>query len=192
MRHQLVLAAVAATVFFVQLGGAHLWDVDEAIFSQTAREMYDRGDAVVPWFNGQLFAHKPPLLYWLQMAAYEMLGANEWAARLPSALFAVGSVLVTYRLGCLVFSPVAGFWAALILATNVSFAVIARAATPDSLLVFFSTLAIYVFVAGTAKARVASGQYNERNAPWAGQTRFEPTWATWTLTYAAMGCGVLV
>ena len=94
----------------------------------------------------------------------------------PLGIFAVASVLVTYRLGCLMFSPAAGFWAALILATNVSFAVIARAATPDSLLVFFSTLAVYAFVAGTAKARVASGQSNERNAPWAGQTQFELSW----------------
>ena len=57
---------------------------------------------------------------------------------------------------------------------------------------FFSTLAVYAFVAGTAKGRVASGQSNERNAPWAGQTRFEPSWTNWALTYAAMGCGVLV
>ena len=56
------------------VGRGHLWDVDEAIFSQTAREMYERGDAIVPVFNGQLFAHKPPLLYWLQMAAYEVVG----------------------------------------------------------------------------------------------------------------------
>ena len=72
-----------------------------------------------------------------------------------------------------------------------SFTVIARAATPDSFLVFFSTLAMLLFVAGTAKARVASGEPNERNAPWAGQTRFEPSWASCALIYAAMGCGVL-
>ena len=187
----LALVAIAAVAFFVNLGGAHLWDVDEAIFSQTAREMLDRGDAVVPYFNGQLFAHKPPLVYWLMMAAYWLLGTTEFAARLPSALFGVASVLLTYRLGKLTFSPRVGFWAALILAGNVSFALIARAATPDALLTFFCTLAVYAFVATTAKARIRSGEPNERNAPWAGQTRFEPSWFGWALIYAAMGLAVL-
>ena len=31
VRNQLVLAAVASLVFFISLGGAHLWDVDEAM-----------------------------------------------------------------------------------------------------------------------------------------------------------------
>src|SRR5690606_22312580 len=48
-----------------------------------------------------------------------------------------------------------------------------------------------LFVVGTAKARALSGKRNERNTPWAGQTRFEPTWAGWCLVYAAMGAGVL-
>src|SRR5262245_54243916 len=98
MRPQLVLAAIAAAMFFVNLGATHLWDVDEAIFSQTAREMFDRGDAVVPYFNGELFAHKPPLMFWMMMAGYELFGTTELAARFFSAVFGVGCVLVTYRL----------------------------------------------------------------------------------------------
>src|SRR5262249_42117891 len=47
------------------------------------------------------------------------------------------------------------------------------------------------FVSGTAKARAQSGEPNERNAPWAGQTRFEPSWLTWALCYGVMGLGVL-
>ncbi len=186
-----LLAKVAAIAFFTCLGGAHLWDVDEAIFSQTAREMFDRGDAVVPYFNGELFAHKPPLLYWLMMAAYRLLGTSELAARMPSALAGVACVLLTYRLGRLVFSPSVGLWAGLILASNISFALIARAATPDALLTLLSTLALYAFVAATAKARIRSGEPNERNAAWAGQTRFEPSWRGWMMIYAAMGLAVL-
>ena len=187
----LLLLAVATLAFFSFLGGAHLWDVDEAIFSQTAREMLERNDAVVPYFNGQVFAHKPPLLYWLMMGAYRLLGSNEFAARLPSALASVACVLLTCRLARLVFSPSVGLWAGLILAGNISFALIARAATPDALLTLFSTLAVYAFVAVTAKARIQSGGANERNAPWAGQTRFEPSWLGWALVYAAMALAVL-
>ncbi len=191
LRPQLLLAAIAGAMFFVNLGATHLWDVDEAIFSQAAKEMYERGDAVTPYFNGAVFPDKPAMMYWLMMSAYEVFGPTEFAARFWSAVFGVGSVLLTYRLGRLVFSPSVAFWSGLILATSMNFNVIARAATPDSFLTFFSTLAMLLFVSGTAKARALSGEPNERNTPWAGQTRFEPTWAGWCLIYAAMGAGVL-
>jgi 4-amino-4-deoxy-L-arabinose transferase-like glycosyltransferase len=59
VRSQLLLAAVAAVVFFTNLGGTHLWDVDEAIFSQAAKEMLERGEFIVPYFNGAVFPDKP-------------------------------------------------------------------------------------------------------------------------------------
>jgi 4-amino-4-deoxy-L-arabinose transferase-like glycosyltransferase len=191
LRHQALLAVIAAMLFFFNLGQAHLWDVDEAIFSQAAREMFERGDLVTPYFNGQVFPDKPALMYWLMIVGYEMFGPTEFAARFWSAVFGVGSVLLTYRLGRLMFSPQAGLWAGLALATNLNFAIIARAATPDSFLTFFTTLTLLVFVSGTAKARQQSGQANDRNAPWAGQTRFEPSWTCYALAYAVMGLGVL-
>jgi 4-amino-4-deoxy-L-arabinose transferase-like glycosyltransferase len=186
-----LLAAIAAIVFFINLGGAHLWDVDEAIFAQAAKEMLKRGDYVVPYFNGEVFHHKPALMYWLLIAGYQLFGTTEFAARFWPAVFGVGSVLLTWRLGRLMFSPTVGFWSGLILTGCIQFAVIARAATPDSFLVFFSTLAVLAFVSGTSTARIASGAANERNAPWSGQTAFEPRWRSWALAYAAMGLGVL-
>lgn len=190
-RHQMLLAVIAAALFFLNLGQAHLWDVDEAIFSQAAKEMFERGDYVTPYFNGQVFPDKPALMYWLMIGAYEIFGPTEFAARFWSAVFGIGSVLLTYRLGRLMFSPAVGFWAGLVLTTNLNFTVIARAATPDSFLTFFTALAVLVFVSGTAKARALSGDANERNAPWAGQTRFEPTWLCYVLLYAVMGLAVL-
>ncbi len=169
-RHQLLLAAIAGLMFFVNLGATHLWDVDEAIFSQAAREMYERGDLVTPYFNGEVFPDKPAMMYWLMASAYEVFGTTEFAARFWSAAFGVGSVLLVYRLGRLMFSPTVAFWAGLILATTLNFNIIARAATPDAFLTFFSALAMLVFVSATAKARTQSGEPNERNAPWAGQT----------------------
>ncbi|MEX0978013.1 MAG: glycosyltransferase family 39 protein, partial [Pirellulales bacterium] len=187
----MLLAAIAGLMFFVNLGATHLWDVDEAIFSQAAKEMHQRGDAVVPYFNGQVFPDKPALMYWAMISAYELFGPTEFAARFWSAVFGIGSVLLTYRLGRMLFSPGVALWSGVILATSLSFDVIARAATPDSFLVFFSTLAVLVFVAATAKAQPRCGEPNERNAPWAGQTRFEPSWTAYALVYAAMGLGVL-
>ena len=96
---QIVLALLAAAVFFFHLGSSHLWDVDEAIFSQAAAEMVQRGDYVVPYFNGELFPDKPALSYWLMASAYRVFGISELGARFWSALLSVGSVLLVYRLG---------------------------------------------------------------------------------------------
>ena len=65
VRHQLWIAAVAVAVFFVNLGATRFWDQDEAFFARTAVEMQQRHDWVVPYFNDELFAHKPPLMYWM-------------------------------------------------------------------------------------------------------------------------------
>src|SRR5216683_2764236 len=65
-----------------------LMDRDEPRFAEASREMLQRDELVIPWFNGQYRFDKPPLIYWCQMACYRVLGENAFAARLPSALFA--------------------------------------------------------------------------------------------------------
>src|SRR6516165_6214382 len=130
-RHGLILSAVAAVMFCTRLGATRLWDDDETFFAQTAREMYERGDLVVPSFNQALFAYKPPFMYWMMAGAYRVFGVTEFAARLPSALFGIASVLLLWRLGRRLYSPGVGFWAGIMLATSLNFVVIARAATCD-------------------------------------------------------------
>ena len=39
--------------------------------------MLGRGDWVVPWFNGQMFPEKPPLMFWTMMAGFKLFGANQ-------------------------------------------------------------------------------------------------------------------
>ncbi len=147
--HLAGIGLVTGVVFFVQLGTPALWDEDEPLYASIALDMYQRGDLIVPRYNGQLFAEKPPLAYWLMMLGYTLWGVNEWAVRAPSALFGVGTGWVVYFLGRRLFNPAVGFWAALATTTSIIFTVSARAATTDSVLVFFTTLGIYSFVAGS-------------------------------------------
>ena len=146
-RYQLWILAAAAIIFFTYLGAASLWDEDETLYASIAREMLQRGDWVVPMFNGHLFPEKPPLMFWLMIAGFEILGQSEFAARFFSAVLGVGTALVTYHLGRLLFNPRVGLWAGLITASSIIFTVSARAATVDSALVFVSTLALLCFVA---------------------------------------------
>src|SRR3989304_5785520 len=147
LRYQLWIAAAAGIIFFTYLGAASLWDEDETLYASCAREMLQRGDWVVPMFNGKLFPDKPPLMFWLMMAGFELFGVNEFGARFFSAVLGVGTALLTYHLGRLLFNPSVGLWAGLITASSIIFTVSARAATVDSALVFVSTLALLCFVA---------------------------------------------
>src|SRR5688572_7867355 len=91
--HYLLLIAFALVLFFWNLGAASLWDVDEGRNATAALEMFERDEWIVPTFNAELRVDKPALLYWLQIFAYKLFGVNEFAARFPSALAALATLL---------------------------------------------------------------------------------------------------
>jgi 4-amino-4-deoxy-L-arabinose transferase-like glycosyltransferase len=132
--HYALLLALGTGLTLPNLGGPSLWDVDEGNNASAAREMLEAETWIVPTFNYQLRVDKPALLYWLQIAAYRWLDINELAARLPSALASIVSVLLTYELGRRMFSATTGLLAGIILASNVAFTAAAHFANPDALL----------------------------------------------------------
>jgi 4-amino-4-deoxy-L-arabinose transferase-like glycosyltransferase len=149
LRHQFILLLVAGIICFVNLGVPGLWDLDEALFSSIAREMSARGEWVVPTFNARIFYdNKPPLMFWLMMGSFKILGESEFSARLPAAILAIGATLATYHLGRRLFSAEVGFWAGLATTSNVIFTLSARAATVDSALTFLTTLTMALQVRG--------------------------------------------
>ncbi len=82
------LALVTGAAVWLQLGSTGLLDETEPLFAEAARQMQLTGDWVTPYFNGATRFDKPPLIYWLMAICYQLLGVNEWAVRLPSALSA--------------------------------------------------------------------------------------------------------
>lgn len=174
--HHAIIIVVAGVVLFTNLGGPRLWDRDEPRNAGCASEMLARGDWCVPVFNAELRAHKPVLLYWLTMSAYTVFGVNEFSARFWSALLAVGTAIATYHIGRRLFNTQVGLWAAVILATSLMFDIAGRAATPDSVLIFFSTLALMIYVLAAFKD---------------GTMYFPSSWSLVALMYAMMGAAVL-
>ena len=102
--HYALLFAIAGVIFFANLGGASLWDVDEGRNITCAYEMMMSGNWIVPTFNGALRVDKPALLYWLQILSFQTFGVNEFAGRFPSALSALFTVLLCYELARSMFS----------------------------------------------------------------------------------------
>ena len=206
MKHLALILALSATVMLTGLGSSRLWDDDEPRNAGCAREMLARGDWIVPTFNAELRAHKPVLTYWCLMVSYLLLGESEFSARLPSALAAIGTTLLTYSIGRKLFSPQAALWAALILPTTMLFAMAGRIATPDSLLIFCVTLtmAVFVWTAWPHEIRRVGPAAEPRrptemdaDSRWVGACRGEldpPYGFSWwqaAAIYAAMGLAVL-
>lgn len=177
----LCLASVA--VLFWNLGNSRFWDQDEGYYASVAAEMFSRGDWVVPTFNQELFAHKPPMMYWGMLAGFEVFGRNELGARWMSAFFGTLTVLLTYWLGKRIFDANTGLLAALALATSLMFTVVARSATADVHLAFFVLLSICIwsrdaFPATGVSQGIGSGVLQIR-------------WSTWIAVYVSMGFAVL-
>lgn len=135
-------AFVLATLFW-QLGTRGLNEPDEGRAAGIAREMQASGDFRVPRLFDHAHLNKPPLLYWLLCAAYTAGGANEWTARLPSALAALGTLLLTAALGRRLMGPEGGRLAAAILLTSPLFFVMARLIDYNMLLTLWVTLATW-------------------------------------------------
>ena len=147
-----------------------LLPVDETRYIGVAWEMWQRGDFLVPWLNGEPYSHKPPLYFWLIHAGWWLFGVNEWWPRSVAALVSLAALLAVSRLAALLWPQDAvtrglvpwvlfglAFWAAFYTWLQI-----------DMLLVLFTILAMAGLVRASRGRR--SG---------------------WLVTGAAIGLGVL-
>jgi 4-amino-4-deoxy-L-arabinose transferase-like glycosyltransferase len=118
-----------------------LIDRDEPRFAEASREMIQRADYVIPYFNNQLRLDKPPLAYWAQVASYRIFGESDFSARFPSAIAAALTALVIVAWGYRIGAATVGWWAAIIFTLSLQTFVHAKAAVADMWLVLFMTLA---------------------------------------------------
>ena len=126
----LIVVAVCAFLFFYGLGAFGLVGADEPRYAQVAREMLQRNDYVTPTLNGVAWLEKPALYYWRAMFAFDLFGIHDWAARLPSATFALGMITVIF-FHMRRFRPGAQLAAALITASCAAVIGFARGASTD-------------------------------------------------------------
>jgi 4-amino-4-deoxy-L-arabinose transferase-like glycosyltransferase len=118
-----------------------LIDRDEPRFAEASREMIERRDFIVPYFNGNLRLDKPPLAYWAQIASYQLFGENDFAARFPSAIAAGFIAVSILAWGSRINGEKVGWWAAIMFTLCLQTFVHAKAAVADMWLVLFVILA---------------------------------------------------
>jgi 4-amino-4-deoxy-L-arabinose transferase-like glycosyltransferase len=118
-----------------------LIDRDEPRFAEASREMLQRVDYTVPFFNNQFRFDKPPLTYWFQSASYRIFGDNDFGARFPSAIAAAFVAILLLESGRRIENERVGWWAAIIFTLCLQTFLHAKAAVADVWLVLFMTTA---------------------------------------------------
>lgn len=158
----LILAAFLGALLIFGLGRRGLNEPDEGRYAEMASEM---AKGQTGWWEPKLsgYGHydKPPLLYWTAALSFKVLGYNESAARMPSVLGAVLTLLGVGWAAARLYGRDTSWWTVLICGTLAQFWLLARFLTPDMLLTGWCTLAI---------------------AAWAESRHRQSAWGFWLLS----------
>src|SRR5436305_6455941 len=141
MRNYIVLFVGCLLFHLASTWSLPLIDGNEPRFAEAAREMRERDDFIVPYYNDQFRFDKPPLTNGYQVAIYRVFGENDFAARFPTAVAAALVALVLFSWGKRVRSEKVGWWAAIIFTLSLQTFIHGKAAVADMWLVLFVTIA---------------------------------------------------
>jgi 4-amino-4-deoxy-L-arabinose transferase-like glycosyltransferase len=108
--------------------------------------MVVRHDWITLYANGIRYLEKAPLLYWSMAASFTLFGPEDWAARLPLAIYALALFLTVYITGRFLFaSDAAGFYAALILVTSFGIFIYTHIILPDVIVCLWLSVSMLMF-----------------------------------------------
>lgn len=145
-RNEALFLTALTVLLWALMPATQMWDWDEPLYARTGIEMYEAGNLLLPQFNGEVFAHKPPLGYWIMGFAAQLFGETEFAARFFSAPALALAVFLTGRSGAILFGQQAGFAAMVICATGFMSIYLGAAAMMDAYLMFGCALAIWAML----------------------------------------------
>jgi 4-amino-4-deoxy-L-arabinose transferase-like glycosyltransferase len=158
-RAWLLIAAICTVTFFAGVGTTALWEPDEPRFAEATRQMLARGDYITPWFNDQPRFEKPPLLYWLQLPFFVLLGDTETAARMPSVLAGLAAALAIFAMLRESVSVRAGLLGAAVLATSFRFVLYARQGLTDVPVTAAITVALWAMSRAVTREQGRASAY---------------------------------
>lgn len=128
----------------------HMWD--EATYANNSIDMaLGNGNILVIQHLNEpdLYNTKPPFVIWLQALCIKSFGINEFAIRLPSAIFSFLTVIMVYFF-CVrnLKSEIIGLIASAILVSSKGFISkhVVRSGDLDSILVFWLVLGLFTFL----------------------------------------------
>ncbi|MCO6360675.1 ArnT family glycosyltransferase [Roseivirga pacifica] len=165
-----IIAALAIATMFANIGGLDIYALDEAKNAEAARYMFESGDYVVPYYNGDIRTDKPPLHYYFMAAGYQLFGVNAFGARFLSSLFGVLTVIITFLFVQKHFNQRMAIFSSVVLICSLHFNLQMHMSVPDPYLIFFTTWAFLAFY----------------------EAYKTDSWVHKLAYYFAIGCGILL
>ena len=138
----IALAVVWFSLFF-RLGNLPLIQPDEGRNAEVAREMKESGAWLSPSYDGIAYLDKPAFYFKAVALSLAAFGDNETAARLPSALFALALLGITFAFCRHAYGTRCAIWAVIVVATMPLFIINSRTVIFDIALAFFVSAAIF-------------------------------------------------
>ncbi|MES1928995.1 dolichyl-phosphate-mannose-protein mannosyltransferase family protein [Salinisphaera dokdonensis CL-ES53] len=167
------LAVIVIALLAMAVAGRGMGEIPleshEIYVAQTAENMLESGDWLVPRLNGEYRLTKPPLSYWLVAGMATFVGQDHVGAgiaRAPSVLAVMGVALLALWIGTRLFDRRTGMLAGLLCVASLAAFKYGHNARPDMLYAFWTTAVLAAWV-GSRQASVAT------QARWA--------WALWVL-----------
>ncbi len=141
----LFIVLFALTAWSAQYAFRGLWEPDEPRYTYVAWEMAHTGNYFTPQRNGEYYAHKPPLMFWLIQAGTLFTGGefNGIAGRLPTLLGVVLALWAFARIAAMWYQRETAWWALFILSTSFLFWHKAGTGQIDMLLLGLELCALY-------------------------------------------------
>jgi len=173
LKHNLLwfgFIAIVLVNLFVGSASIPLWEEDEAAYAGISHQMAVSGDWVNPNFTWSEYHRKPPLHFWTILMSHQLFGANEFATRLPSALFYLLLLFIIYWFVNRLFDSTTAILSVVLLASSFLVPNLAKIGMTDNSLLLVSTLAMLAFY-----------QYLKT-----------PSWGWNLLVWGCVGLGVLI
>lgn len=131
--------------------------VDETRYLGVAWEMWNNNSFIVPLQNGLPYSHKPPLLFWLFNLDWLVFGLNEGTLRFIPLVFSLLNLTLVYRIALKLWQDQeVARYAALILASMLSYLLWSSVIMFDVILAFWVLLAALALISAAREHRLTS------------------------------------
>lgn len=157
-------------MLFAQLGSHPLFNPDEGLYAEPAREMLETGEYITTYLNYVVRFTKPPLVIWAMAGCFQIFGVNEFAARFFGGACGLVLVAATYWFAQRYFNWKTAALACIALVTAPLFIGTAREAITDMPLALFIGGALMAFFHAYHGRFIddSTPEQVPKSAPWAG------------------------
>lgn len=156
----------ACFLIFTNLGNFPLFNPDEALYAEPAREMLEKNEWITTLLNYAVRFTKPPLVIWAMAGCYKLFGVTEFAARYFGAACGATLIGVTYLFARAHLNARAAMIAGFALMTAPMFLGTSREAITDIPLSLFMTGSLMCFYHSYATAKANEAAQSIKQFPW--------------------------